>query len=183
MRDCRRATFVKGPLYYQASGQSQTDYDKFQIEYQTNLNDYNPFASYPGGQSGADIKRLQLLDAGAIPWNDYKLGMEARANNNFMRQIGLKSILHARDGLNYTVPGGGAVDSRLLALAVSPGEHVSVKTPGQANDASGGAGQTVVVHQTIMANTLDDVRRSSAQIEQETSLRMSRAARRAMGAR
>jgi tape measure domain-containing protein len=174
----------KGPLYYQAAGSTQSDYDKFQIEYQTDLNDYNPFAAYPGGQSGADIKRLQLLDAGAIPWNDYKLGLEASANHNFMRQIGMKSILHARDGMDYTVPGGGAVDSRLLALAVSPGEHVSVKTPGQKNDGTtGGGGQTIVVHQTIMANTLDDVRRSSAQIEQETSLRMSRAARRAVGAR
>ncbi len=72
---------------------------------------------------------------------------------------------YARDGLDLTVPGTGAVDSRVLSMAVSPGEQISVKTPAQqraANDGSGG--KSLVQNITIQTTDADSYGRSSKQI-------------------
>ena len=81
---------------------------------------------------------------------------------------------HARDGADFYVPGGTGVDSKIMQVAVSPGEQVSVRTPAQqaAGAANGNSGGTV-----NMFITTPDAS-SFGQSQAQTSAKFVRALRR-----
>lgn len=167
------ASVKAGPQWIEEDGPEQQAYDKAQINYSTMSNDKNPFAMYRGGQAQADIDLAVLTNAGALRWNDAKRLYESRQNGNFERT-------HARDGLDYLVPGGGGVDTRMLNLAVSPGERVSVQTPAQQREATRqtGGGKQVVVQMTVNTPDANSFRKSQTQTLQELQTKLNRIARR-----
>lgn len=194
-----------GPLFSVAQGTAQTKYNNDALWYQQSLKSLNPFVSFVGGRNAATQMLADDVSAGAIPWNSYVMQQTANSNNNFVPTLQLGSlkgaagigapttgsgngfanggafVVHAANGLDYTVPGGGPTDSRYLPLAVSPGENVSVKTPTQQRDAAraaGAGGNTYNFSTTIHAKDANDVRKSAGQLEQETATRYVRATRR-----
>lgn len=52
---------------------------------------------------------------------------------------GIGSLLGFATGGDFTVGGGGGTDSQVVAFRATPGEQVSVRTPGQQGAAAGGA--------------------------------------------
>ena len=72
---------------------------------------------------------------------------------------------HARDGADFEVPGGTGVDSRLLRLAVSPGESVQVRTPQQRADAAGSDNSSIVVNMFVTTPDPSSFKASQPQIE------------------
>lgn len=172
-----------GPLWSQADGQAQTDYDKAQANYLTELNDMHPFQDSGVIKGMQDLALAQLVAKGAIPWNSAKQQFEAPLFNNFQRMVGMRNtgsgVFTARDGLDYLVPGGGPVDSRMMQLAVSPGEHVSVKTPAQqqADRNGGNGGQQVVVQMTVNTPDANSFKLSETQTLQRLSTKLKRIAR------
>jgi hypothetical protein len=90
-------------------------------------------------------------------------------------------VVHARDGMDYTIPGAGAVDSRLLQMAVSPGERVQVQTRQQqeqskiASQQSGSGGRAI--NMTVNATDANSFKQSSTQIQRQLGKSMARAAR------
>lgn len=90
------------------------------------------------------------------------------------------SSLSFRDGGDFTVPGTGGVDNRTVQMNVSPGEHVSVKTP-QQQDAAGDAGVTHVHFNStthITTPNTESLRRSQPQLDRENQSRLNRMAQR-----
>lgn len=84
-----------------------------------------------------------------------------------------------RDGGDYTVPGSGAVDSRLIALHASPGEAISVKRP---QDKKGPPPTTnITVNFAVHAKDANSVRKSQPQQDRELQKRLTRISSRVNG--
>lgn len=170
-----------GALWSEVEGGPQTSFDKTKTEAMFSENDYRPFARFPGGREGASRQLTDGVAAGAIDWNGSKIDFERKLNDGFYRTENGQTnpnLGFARDGLDLVVPGGGGVDSRLLNLAVSPGERVRVTTPQQEQqEMSGGRrGGTIVVNAPITVTTPDpdSFRRSKTQLAQELNTKLQR---------
>jgi tape measure domain-containing protein len=173
-----KAAVQRGALWVEGTDDIQQQFDKTEVNYMTSSHDYNPFATWPGGETGARLQLQNLINQGAIPWNGAKLQAEAASNNNFDRTNHNQSIMHARDGLEYDVPGAGAVDSRIMSLAVSPGEHVSVTTPMQQRSGDSAGGRQQIINMKVVTPDANSFRRSQTQQQQAVLRGLSRAARR-----
>jgi tape measure domain-containing protein len=79
--------------------------------------------------------------------------------------------LKARDGLDFSVPGTGAVDNRMLSMAVSPGEQVAVHAPGS-QQGGGAGGRTINQYVNIQASDVDSYNRSKKQLLRDLANRM-----------
>ncbi len=103
----------------------------------------------------------------------------ANANKQSVKGGGTVINQQARDGADFEVPGGSGVDSKVIKLAVSPGETVGVRTPAQraaAGRSDSGSGQTVVIN--VQTNDADSFRASGDQIASRAVRGLRRAARR-----
>jgi hypothetical protein len=91
----------------------------------------------------------------------------------------LQSQLFARDGADFVMPGGSGVDSKLVKLAVSPGESIAVRTPAQ-RAAAGKQGDGSVQHLTLNITTPDanSFRQSNDQVASKLLRGLNRAGRR-----
>lgn len=109
----------------------------------------------------------------ASNWTTGRVGYQGTGPNGF------------RDGGDFMVPGTSGVDSQLIGMLVSPGENVSVKTPGQQTAANnnGGSAPHYTFNSTynIQSPDVGGFRRSAAQIDQEQSQRLKRINNRSRG--
>lgn len=64
---------------------------------------------------------------------------------------GFKSLFGFAAGGAFTVGGAGGTDSQLVAFKATPGEEVTVRTPGQQ-----GGGGSIVIHQSISVDSRSD---------------------------
>lgn len=80
-----------------------------------------------------------------------------------------------REGGDFTVPGAGGVDSRMIAMHVSPGEEVSVRNRQQQAEATRGSpGKATVINMVIKTPDANSFRRSSQQIQNDMYGRLRR---------
>jgi hypothetical protein len=85
-------------------------------------------------------------------------------------------VAKARDGLDFTVPGTGSVDSRVLSMAVSPGEQIMVRTPAQQRAAGkNGRSNAIIQNITIQASDIDSYARSKKQVLRDLATAVSKA--------
>lgn len=80
---------------------------------------------------------------------------------------GLGGLLGFQNGGNFTVGGSGGTDSQLVAFRATPGEDVSIRTPGQQRMAEGGGGggnSQTIVNFNITTPDVDGFRRSQSQL-------------------
>lgn len=96
-----------------------------------------------GDQSATDF----LRSLAAIGMSVGLRGLAGSAINAFReggtRELGHDGMLHAQTGLGWTMPGTGGPDSRIVPLAMTPGERLTVETPGQQARNDNAAGMTV----------------------------------------
>jgi hypothetical protein len=85
--------------------------------------------------------------------------------------------LFARDGGDFHVAGGTGVDSKVVQLAVSPGETVGVRTPAQRAAAGGGGDNHQTVNMYVSTPDAGSFKQSSGQLSQKLVRGLRRAGR------
>jgi hypothetical protein len=84
---------------------------------------------------------------------------------NPLKEMAVKGAISALSGMipgfahggGFTVPGGGGTDSTPVSFMATPGEKVSISTPGQNGGGEGGGG-SLVIHQNISTGVAQTVR-------------------------
>lgn len=92
-------------------------------------------------------------------------GGDSYAATQRLQEIERRPLSSFRDGGSFIVPGASGVDSRMINIAASPGEEISVKTPAQRKAEQGGGNNSArPVNVTIVTNDANSFARSKSQV-------------------
>ena len=129
---------------------------------------------YPTG-GGSSVSGGQNLSTDEDDSNNV-VSSQKTASQQAYTAAGYNTIPHARDGADLYVPGGTGVDSKLIQMAVSPGESVHVRTPAQ-QAAGNGGGNSQNVSFTVNTPDANSFQNSQAQIQRKLVRGLRRAGR------
>lgn len=101
---------------------------------------------------GQDIERIILRKTVTEPLGNAVSDMVKGGSGGSGGLLGgIKDLFGFASGGAFTVGGAGGTDSQVVAFKATPGEEVTVRTPGQQ-----GGGSSIVIHQSISVDSRSD---------------------------